>query len=176
MGERRVVYQVAASLDGFIAGSNGEYDWIPQDPDIDFKAIFARFDAFLVGRVTFNMMIRQGQAKGPGPHTYVFSRTLRGADYPRVTVVADDAAGVVRSLKRRPGKDIWLFGGGSLFASLAAAGVVDRVEVAVTPVLLGRGLPLLPEPVAGLRLALDAHRVYPKSGIVLLEYAVRRSS
>jgi dihydrofolate reductase len=171
MAGRQVVYQVAASLDGFIAGPNGEHDWIPMDPDIDFKALVARFDTFLLGRRTYEMSRGQGPGFG-GAAVFVFSRTLSPAAHPGVTIVGDDAAGVVRDLKTRPGRDIWLFGGGELFASLLGAGVVDRVEVAVTPVLLGAGLPLLPTAVPGARLTLDRHRVYPKSGIAMLEYSV----
>jgi dihydrofolate reductase len=88
--------------------------------------------------------------------------------------VSSDPAEHVRSLKARPGKDIWLFGGGELFRTLLAAGLVDTVEPAVVPVLLGDGIPLLPAPAAQTTLTLSNHRIYPKSGIVLLEYTVGR--
>src|SRR4051794_6289920 len=145
---RRIRYQVATSLDGYIAGPNGEADWIVADPDIDFRAHFAQFDAALIGRRTFEVMTR-GKKKGgalPGMKTFVFSRTLRQRDYPKVTIVADNAAETVAALKAEPGKDVWLFGGGLLFRSLLDAGLVDTVELAVVPVLLGGGLPLLPPP------------------------------
>ena len=75
----------------------------------------------------------------------------------------------ITALKAQPGKDIWLFGGGELFRSLASLGLVDRVEVALVPVLLGGGIPLAPPPLAQTRLTLDGHRLYKKSGIMLLD-------
>jgi dihydrofolate reductase len=110
----------------------------------------------------------------PGLDVVVFSRTLRPADYPGVTIVQSDPAESVRSLKATPGKDIWLYGGGELFRTLLEAGLVDTVEPAVVPVLLGDGIPMLPSPAPRARLSLSNHRLYPKSGIVLLEYTVSR--
>ena len=167
---RRVRYQVASSLDGFIGTPDGKPDWIPSDPEIDFGALFAQFDTFLLGRRTFEAMGGQGQSSGM--KTVVVSRTLKAADHPGVTVIADGLREAVTALKAQPGKDIWLFGGGELFRSLASLGLVDRVEVALVPVLLGGGTPLAPSPFSQTRLKLDGHRLYKKSGIMLLEYAV----
>ncbi len=169
---RRLRYNVAASLDGFIAGPDGAYDWIVEDPTIDFAALFAEFDTALMGRRTFEVIRGQGDGgTWPGVRTVVFSRTLRAEDHPAVTVVSDGAEAFVAALKREPGKDLWLFGGGVLFRSLLDAGLVDTVEVALIPVLLGEGLPLLPagERAAGLKL--ERCTALP-SGIVLLAYAL----
>jgi dihydrofolate reductase len=168
---RQVRYSVAASLDGYIAGPNGEADWIVMDPAIDFAAMFNQFDTFLIGRRTFEPMARAKYGSTPGMKTFVFSRTLRQEDYPKVTVVGDNAAETVSALKQGTGKDIWLFGGGSLFRSLLAEGLVDRVEVAVMPVLLGGGIPLLAPTDVHTKLRLTSHKIYP-SGIVGLDYAV----
>jgi dihydrofolate reductase len=169
---RRVRYQVAASLDGYIAGPNGEADWIVADPEIDFGSIFARCDTALMGRSTFQAMAELGRIELPGIRVLVFSRTLDARDYPGVAITSARAEEVVPKLREQVGKDIWLFGGGALFKSLLAAGLVDTVEVAVIPVLLGGGIPLLPPPAARASLRLERHRVYPNSGIVSLEYAV----
>jgi dihydrofolate reductase len=168
---RRIRYQVAASLDGYIAGPNGEADWIIMDPDIDFGELFSQFDTFLMGRRTFETMAGQGGGPTPGVKTVVFSRTLRPQDYPNVTVVADNEEETLRALREAPGKDIWLFGGGSLFRSLLEMRLVDTVEIAVIPVMLGGGIPLLPPPAPRARLNLTGHKVF-KTGIVLLEYAI----
>lgn len=168
---RRIRYQVAMSLDGYIAGPKGEYDWIITDPEIDFTARIAEFDTLLIGRKTFEIMVHAGQPTMPGMKMFVFSRTLRPSDYPQVTIVADKHTEIVASLKRKRGKDIWLFGGGSLFRSLLDEGLVDRVEVAVEPVLLGEGIPLLPQFAKQTKLKLTGHRVY-KTGIVSLQYQV----
>ena len=170
---RRIVYSVAMSLDGYIAGPNGEYDWIVTDPDIDFKALFDQFDTFLMGRRTYELV--QGQGGGPGmggKKLIVFSRTLRPDDHPKVTVVNDRPEKVLSELRAQPGKDIWLFGGGSLFRSLLDLRQVDAVQVAVVPVLLGGGVPFLEPPASRARLTLTDSHVYPKTGTVLLEYAV----
>ncbi len=168
---RRVRYAVAASLDGYIAGPNGEADWIIMNPEIDFRAVFEQFDTFLIGRRTFEVMARAGRGETPGMKTFVFSRTLRQQDYPGVTIVAEKSEETVTSLRAGPGKDIWLFGGGALFRSLLNAGLVDTVEVAIIPVLLGGGIPLLAPPAKQTKLNLTGQKVY-KAGIASLEYAV----
>ena len=103
----------------------------------------------------------------------VLSRTLNPSDHPKVTIEADSER-VVREIRDQPGKDIWLFGGGELFRSLLAVGLVDCVEVAVIPVLLGEGIPLLPSPAGRTALQLRAHRVYEKTGTLSLEYDIVR--
>jgi dihydrofolate reductase len=163
---------VAASLDGYIAGSKGEADWIPMDPDIDFGALYKQFDTVLVGRRTFEAMGASGNSVVPGMGTFVFSRTLLQRDHPKVTIVGENAAEALQALRAKPGKDIWLFGGGQLFRSLAEAGLVDTLELAVVPVLLGGGIPLFPPPAARARLTLTGHKIY-KTGIVALDYSLK---
>ena len=137
---RRLRYQVAVSLDGFIAGPNGEYDWIVMDPSIDFAALFKEFDTAVMGRKTYEVLTAQGgHGAMPGLEVVVFSRTLPAATHPGVRIVNDDPREIVAALKAKPGRDIWLYGGGTLFRSLLDAGLVDTVEVAVVPVLLGAG-------------------------------------
>ena len=168
---RQVRYGVAMSLDGYIAGPNGEADWIVMDPEVDFEAMFSRFDTLLMGRKTFAAVQAMGGGAGtmPGVRSVVISHTMRQADYPDVTIV-NDAEPFVAGLKAKPGKDIWLFGGGALFHSLLGAGLVDGIDVGVIPVLLGGGIPLLPAPAPRTSLVLRSHRIYEKSGIVGLEY------
>jgi len=173
---RRLRYNVAMSLDGFIAGYKGEYDWIVEDRTIDFDALFGEFDTLLMGRKTFETLRSQGPG-GPsaGMNIVVVSSTLRSSDHPGVTIIGQDAAGAVATMKASPGRDIWLFGGGVLFRSLLDARLVDTVEVAVMPVLLGGGIPLLPsgQRVAGLRLV--SSKALP-SGIVMLAYELPKGS
>ena len=111
---RRVLYRVAASLDGYIAGPRGEVDWIVHDPAVDFTKVYEQVDT---------------------------------------------------------GRDIWLFGGSSLFRSLLGAKQVDLVEVLLVPVLLGGGIPLLERGASLTQLALEQVERYP-SGLLNLRYRV----
>ena len=111
---RRIRYCCAVSLDGYIAGPGGEFDWIVTDPEMDFGAMSEQFDAYLLGRKTFEAT-GGGDRSSPGVRSFVFSRTLRQSDYKNVTIVGENWRELVGSLREEPGKDIWLFGGGSLF-------------------------------------------------------------
>jgi len=163
------------SLDGYIAGPNGEHDWIIMDPAIDFKALFQSFDTVLLGRRTFEASRAMGGNGGmPGMTAYVVSRTLRPEDFPGVNILSD-ASSAIPALQAQPGKDIWLMGGGGLFRSLLEAGLVDTVEVAVIPVLLGQGIPLLPGLAGRARLELTGTQTYP-TGIVSLNYSVQKAA
>jgi len=169
---RRLRYQVAVSLDGFIAGPNGEHDWIVMDPAIDFAALFKEFDTAVMGRKTYEVLTAQGgHGELPGLEVVVFSRTLRPATQPGVRIVNDDPRRVVAALKAKPGRDIWLYGGGDFFRSLLDAGLVDTVELAVVPVLLGGGVPLLP-PGTATKLKLADQKTLSASGIVALSYSI----
>jgi dihydrofolate reductase len=159
------------SLDGYIAGPTGEFDWIVHDPTIDFSALFAQFDTFLLGRKTYELTLQPGNPGFPaGSRAFVFSRTLPD-QLAGFTVVREVSRKSVDPIRDQAEKDVWLFGGGELFRSFLTFGLVDTVELAVIPVLLGKGLQLLPQPAPQAGLQLTNHHRYP-SGIMLLEYAV----
>ncbi|MGE5803007.1 MAG: dihydrofolate reductase family protein [Gemmatimonadota bacterium] len=168
---RTVRFSCAMSLDGYIAAPDGGYDWIVMDPEIDFDAMFKRYDTMLMGRKSYDAA--QGNDYGlPKPPTYVFSKTLRQADVKGATV-SNDVKKTVTELKNAPGKDIWLWGGGELFRSMLELKLVDALEVAVIPVLLGDGLPLLPKTKTRVSLVLTQQRLFKKTGTILLNYDVK---
>ena len=169
---RQLRYSVASSLDGYIAGPNGEFDWIVIDPDIDFTAMYSGYSGLVMGRRSYEVSMTTGTGGGELP-TYVYSRTLPEGERKGV-VFARDAVSHVRDLKKADGKPLWLWGGGELFRELAQAGLVDGVDVAIIPVLLGGGIPLLPGPPQRIPLQLRTHRLYPKTGTLYLEYDVRQ--
>jgi dihydrofolate reductase len=142
------------------------------DPSIDFGALFKEFDTAVMGRKTYEVMTAQGGTGAmKGLDVVVFSQSLPPRTMKGVRITKDDAAAVVRALKGQAGGDIWLFGGGALFRSLLDAQLVDTVEVALIPVMLGAGIPLLPAG-ASTRLELVDQITLPSSGIVMLSYRV----
>lgn len=171
---KRIRYSVAMSLDGFVADADGGHDWITMDPAIDFGALMAGFDTILMGCRTYEAAAGHRGGGMPGMRVFVASNTLDPPEHPRVTILCQPLDDAIDELRSGPGKDIWLFGGGGLFRSLLERDLVDAVEVAIIPVLLGAGTPLLPSPAVRKRLVLKASRVYEHSGIVSLDYAVAR--
>jgi dihydrofolate reductase len=172
---RPVKYFVAMSLDGYLAGPGGEVNWLFIDQDYGMSKFFASIDTLLIGRKTYEFMLSQGSRSFPGGVNYVFSKSLKQSDCPEVTIVSRDAEKVVAALREQSGKDIWLMGGGELFASLLAAGLVDEIGVAVHPILLGRGIPFLPPTDQATTLKLLRTTRY-STGLVSLHYAVQGSS
>jgi dihydrofolate reductase len=169
---RRVLYRVAASLDGYIAGPRGEVDWIAPDPAIDLSKAYEGIDTVLLGRRTYELTRQPGAPPWPsGWQIHVFSRTLAAADHPAVMLVSTDAGQHVAALRAASGQNIWLFGGASLFKSLLESGQVDVVQVLVVPVLLGGGVPLVEGGAPQTQLALEQVERYP-SGMLNLRYQV----
>lgn len=168
---RRIRYQVATSLDGYIADRDGGTKWIVDEPTIDFDELFDQFDTLLMGRLTY-----EGFGEGPkdfwGKKVYVFSRTLRQEEHPQVTIVSENIEDLVKGLRAAPGKDIWLFGGGSLLETFLDLKLVDTIEPAIIPSLVGGGHPFLASATSAVKLSLVKHRVFP-SGIVWLDYEVQ---
>lgn len=169
---RRIRYQVACSMDGFIAGPDDDFSWIPPEPTFDFAALYAQFDTLLMGRRTYEIVQATGESFRD-KEVIVASRSLRSGEHPGIEIVSDDLEARILELRARPGRDIWLYGGGELFAQLLEWGLVDTVEPAIVPVLLGGGIPFLPTPAARRQLRLTGHRAYPE-GMVILEYEVQR--
>jgi len=167
---RRIRYQVACSLDGYIAGPVDDFDWIPAEPDFDFEALYAQFDTLLMGRRTWEIVRASGE-DFRGKQVVVASRTLQTGEHPGIEVVGENLEARIRELRVEPGRDIWLYGGGELFGQLLSRDLVDTVELALLPILLGGGVPFLPSPAVRRHLKLTGHRTWP-GGMALLEYEI----
>jgi len=172
---RKIRYNCAMSLDGFIADANDGFDWIMIDPDIDFEELSSQFDTYLIGRRTFEV-VGGGTPQWAGNRYYIFSNSLNHGEHKDVPVVGEEWVETVRALRSEPGKDIWLFGGGRLFGSLCNEGLVDTVEVSVIPILLGGGVPLVTGLSSQVKLILREHKVYEKTGTALLSYDVDKAN
>ncbi len=169
----KIRYIVAMSLDGYVAGPQGEADWILMDPDVNFAELWAQFDTLIMGRKTYDAArARLGEAFMEGMKTVVVSRTLRSEDATAVSILSELNRDWLQSLRAQSRKDIWLMGGGELFRSMLAIHAVDTVEVSIMPVLLGGGVPVLLPPTERTMLKLSSHKVY-RSGIVSLVYDVQ---
>jgi dihydrofolate reductase len=169
-----ISYGVAMSLDGYIAGPNGESDWIVPEPDFNFAELWAQFDTGIMGRKTYEPAVaRLGEKAFQGMKTYVVSRTMKPADHSGVTVISQLSRESIQAVRAQSEKDIWLFGGGETFRALLDMGEVDEVRVSVCPVLLGGGVPLLPSPAQRQKLTLVSQKAY-RFGMVSLQYEVQK--
>jgi dihydrofolate reductase len=170
---RRVRYQVACSVDGYIAGPDDSFDWITPEPAFDFAELYAQFDTLLMGRRTYEIVSASGESFRD-KEVVVASRSLRPDLHPHIEIVRDGLDERVRELRARTGRDIWLYGGGELFSQLLSWDLVDTIEPAFIPILLGDGIRFLPAPAVRRRLTLVRQRAYP-SGMVLFEYEIQQA-
>jgi dihydrofolate reductase len=140
---RKVILGVAVSLDSFIEGPKGEYDWCLMDQDYGMSDFMKRIDTLFMGRKTYEMSlaIEEHPAGFPKFNEYVFSTTLDRVKND-ATLIKTDIKKEVEKIKSENGKDIWLFGGASLTSSLMNLGLVDEMWLAIHPIILGGGKPL----------------------------------
>ncbi len=170
---RKIILGLAVSLDGFIEGPNGEYDWCFMDQDYGMKDFYKRIDTIFLGRKSYELTQSMKGSGGGGfskMKVYVFSNTLdkikKGA-----TLLSGDIRKHVTEIKNQEGKDIWLFGGAGLTSSLLNEGLVDEISMAVHPIILGGGKPLFSGIKERIKLRLADTKTY-SSGLVSLTYNV----
>lgn len=171
---RRVKLFIATSLDGFIARADGAVDWLYTDGDFGMREFFASVDTALIGRKTHDQMVAWGHPAYAGMENYVFSRTRRADDGVPVRYVSADIEEFVGQLRRKPGKDLWLVGGGDLIAEFRERDLIDDVILSIHPVLLGEGIPLFPGRHEPLNLELTRCAEYERGLVQLWYQRVRR--
>ncbi|NBL65600.1 dihydrofolate reductase [Flavobacterium sp. NST-5] len=176
---KKIVLDLAVTLDGFIEGSNGEIDWCIMDNDMGFDDFLSSIDSIFYGRVSYDTWgnfipedgISQAETKlWKDVHSkkkYVFSHQLREDNI--ATFIDSHIAERVAEIRQQPGKDIWLYGGATLIKTFIKLGLIDMYRISVHPVVLGSGKPLFEELQGRLNLILIKTNVF-KSGVVQLIY------
>ena len=175
MPDRRVVYYVATSLDGFVARDDGAVDWLFTAGDFGFEVFSDSVDTVLMGRRTYEQVLGFGDYPYHDKKGYVFSRSRAGAVDDHVRFLDDPPRDVVESLRASPGGHLWLVGGGELAASFLAADLIDDLRVAIHPVVLGRGRPLFGGEPCERHFRLTCSRSH-RNGLVQCEYVRARES
>jgi dihydrofolate reductase len=172
---RKVVLGLAVSLDGFIEGPNGEYDWCFTDQDYGMSEFMKRIDAIIMGRKSFEIAQKyEGENPWKGVLTYVVSNTLKKIDQPDTKLISGDLRNEIDAIKRSDGKDIWLFGGAELTTFFINEQLIDEYWLAVHPIILGSGKQLFNNIDGRKKLKLLDQRSY-STGLVSLRYATDHS-
>lgn len=180
---RRVILDLAVTLDGFIEGPNGEIDWCIMDPDMEFTHFLNQIDTILYGRKSYELWGEYTPETGDSDtekemwelvhskEKYVFSKTQKRADH-KAIYINDTILEEVNKLKKKPGKDIWLYGGASLITNFIHLGLVDEFRLSVHPVVLGSGKPLFIDIKQRLNLKLVNTKTF-SSGVIQLCYRLK---
>lgn len=177
---RKIILDVAVSLDGFIEGPHGEYDWCFSDQDYGLTDFLNSVDTVFYGRKSYELFGNQipdtvnTEAEREiwnltlSKKKYVFSTTLKTA-VSQTTIISGNVEEEVRKIKNQPGKDIWLYGGASLVTTFVNLGLVDEFRLAVHPIILGAGKPLFIDVRKRIGLELIDTKMF-SSGLVLFRY------
>ena len=175
---RKIILNLATTLDGFIEGANGEIDWCILEEDMQFNSFLDSIDTIFYGRVSYDLwgnyqadvsasnMEQQISSAIQSKKKFVFSSQSRVDD--KATFISTDIVAQVKKIREQPGKDIWLYGGAKLITTFIENGLVDEYMISVHPTALGSGKPLF-DISARLNLVLTKTKVF-KSGVVQLIY------
>lgn len=188
---RHLIYFMHSSLDGFVAGLNGEMNWISFDDELfDFVGTMTdKADAALYGRVTYEMMQNYWPTAGDQPNAskhdkehsvwyknvskIVLSKTINEERLDNTTVISDQLADNINRIKKQDGKNILIFGSPTASHSLLSQGLVDEFWIFVNPVLLGHGIPLFVDVIDPIKLKLVESKTF-SCGVIALHYETKR--
>ncbi len=172
---RKVVLFIATSLDGFIAGEDGNTDWIYTDGDFGYKEFYNSIDTTVMGYNTYYYISQFPEFPYPDKKNFIFSRKKRIADDNPTEFVFGDVINFISELKKQEGKNIWLVGGGQINSLLHNANLIDQMIISIHPVALGRGIKLFRDiSLHRLHFQLINHRVYDR-GLVQLTYEKQKA-
>ncbi len=178
---RKIILDLAVSLDSFIEGPNGEYDWCIMDEDMNFPEFLNSIDTIFYGRRSYELFANYTPADSAPDlekeiftlsqkkKKYVFSYVLESVADPAATVINSHFHDRVKAIQQEPGRDIWLYGGANLITNFVNAGLVDEYRLSVHPIILGAGKPLFADIVKRVGLKLTGTKTY-RSGVVTLFY------
>ncbi|MFD2673397.1 dihydrofolate reductase family protein [Marinicrinis sediminis] len=178
--KRKIILDLAVTLDGFIEGKNGEVDWCIMDAEMGFTHFLNQIDTIFYGRKSYDLWgqftpaMESSDAEKEiwdlvhSKEKVVFSKTQKGTDN-KVIFINDYVIEEVNQIKNRPGKDIWLYGGASLITTFINLGLVDEYRLSVHPVVLGEGKPLFVDIKQRLNLKMVNTKTF-SSGVVQLIY------
>ncbi|MDQ0592782.1 dihydrofolate reductase [Chryseobacterium ginsenosidimutans] len=176
---KKVILDLATTLDGFIEGPNGEIDWCIMDDDMDFDGFLSSIDTIFYGRVSYDFWGNYQPEENAdaeeqklwetvhSKNKIVFSSEKR--DDPNATFINSDIGEKVEEIKKQGGKDIWLYGGASLIKTFIQLNLIDMYRISVHPIALGNGKPLFEDLKEKLNLKLIKTNTF-KSGVVQLIY------
>ncbi len=171
---RKVILFIASSLDGFIAGKNGEIDWLFTDRDYGYAGFFKTIGVVIMGRKTYEQALTFGEYPYMGAEGYVLSRSRAGTTDENVTFISGDVADFVRSLKAKRGKEIWLVGGSEAIRTFIEHDLIDEFIISIHPVIFGDGIPLFHPPLPKRYLRLQNCKTFD-TGLVQVTYVRKRS-
>ncbi|CAM3868093.1 dihydrofolate reductase family protein [Mucilaginibacter galii] len=171
---RKVVLNLAVSLDGFIEGPNGEYDWCLTDQDYGMAEFFTTTDTIFIGRKSYEMVAGMEDEYFPAiQKIYVFSDTLSPVAHEKVEVVTKDSFdNEVKAILNSEGANIWMFGGASLISAFIERKMISQMILSVHPVILGGGKPLFQNITSKVDLLLVDTKTYD-TGLVQLNYVLK---
>lgn len=167
---RKVVLFIACSLDGYIARTSGEVDWLFTDQDYGYNEFLKRIDTVIMGRLTYEQVLTFGEYPYKDAEGWVFSRSRNGGERDEhVQFTSNNPTQLITQLKQQPGKDIWLVGGAELIQSFLQQNLIDEFIISILPIILGDGIPLFRAPLPTLNLNFQQAETFD-TGLIQLTY------
>lgn len=180
---RKVILDLAVTLDGLIEGPNGEVDWCIMDDDMDFDSFLSNIDTIFYGRISYDMWGNYQPETNASPaeqalwqavhskEKFVFSSQIKHDN--KATFINTDIAHKVNEIKKQGGKDIWLYGGANLIKTFIELNLIDIYRISLHPMALGNGKPLFENLKERIELSLINTNIF-KSGVVQLIYETKK--
>lgn len=167
---REVILFIAASLDGYIARSCGDIDWLFTDQDYGYSEFLASVDTVIMGRKTYDQVLTFGEYPYKAKKSYIFTKNPALQADNNIEFINTDVKQFVENLRVVNGKNIWLVGGSLLIHDFMRNNLVDELIVSIHPIILGAGIPLFTHQTTTL-MQLKRCQSY-SSGLVQLAYDV----